>query len=246
MPTISLLLFSEEVITASLKNTPFRTKPCSTKAKFYEWIFAIFSEKSEFCILGYTIRYVYHIYQNCLWLTFIVREVKLLHLLIWRQWHCICTTKAFSDLKKRFHTMKQTELEILCEDWTVQKRFLLLSGQYHGRMYITLKADTVLSKEEMFKALVCWLLLRTLNRVSLTGCLVYFYGGDHEWWPRVDIHWYQTFYIWRQFCTGCPYEENCCVNCIHSLLDGFWTSLILLPAKSLRTHQKLSWFYLAL
>lgn len=97
------------------------------------------------------IRYVYHIYPNCICLRFIVMEVKILDLLVWRWWYFICITKAFSDLRKWFHTMNQTEPEILCEDWAVQKRFLLLSRQHRRRMYIRLKANTVLSKEEIFK-----------------------------------------------------------------------------------------------
>lgn len=110
------------------------------------------------------VKYVHHIYPNCMCLRFIVMEVKLLNLLIWRWWYFICITKASSDLRKWFHTMNQTEFKILCEDWTVQKRFLSLSRQHHSGMYSRLKANTVLSKEEIFKPLVCWLGLRMLNK----------------------------------------------------------------------------------
>lgn len=175
-------------------------------------------------------------------------EVKLLDLLVWRWWYFIFITKAFSDLRKWFHSMKQTELEILCEDWAVQKRFLLLSRQHHRRMYIRLKANTVLPKEEIFKCSgVCWLGLRMLNRVTLTGYMVYFYAGDYEWWPRQDLQsLIPNFYFCRQFWTGCPHEENCRVNYIRWLLDIFELELIFLPTKSVWTHQKLLWFSLAL
>jgi len=48
--------------------------------------------------------------------------------------------------------MNQAELKILGENGTVQKKFLLLSRQHHSGMYSRLKANTVLSKEEIFKA----------------------------------------------------------------------------------------------